>query len=103
MALFYGTSRDPDIFHRAVFIDNLHALQVGGEGPLVDFGHMSTNTALFLRFTATADAASPMGALSGDLTNSGHIETSVKGQGTYQPRGDRQALIWLKTREFGWL
>ena len=57
------------------FINDLHALQVRGENTFVNLGHVPTNTTVFFRFTAAADAASHEGTLTCNCANSSHCWT----------------------------
>ena len=68
-ALLDGTCGHADVFYRAFFVDDLHALQVRVKLPLYDRLHVTANTALFLRLTASFDGAAGDRFLAGDFAN----------------------------------
>ena len=77
---FNGTDSNPYVFDRPVFINNFHALKVGGKLTFIHLGDVTSDSPLFLRLTTTANGATDKGFFSGDVANSRH-KSSAQGEG----------------------
>ena len=68
------------MFDCAVFINNFHALKIGRKRTFVHLGDVTSDSALFLRFTTSANGAADKGLFPSYVANSRH-KSSAQGEG----------------------